>query len=41
MVALVMLDKVFLTVKDAIASVDNARPVFASFMHPHLVLLPI
>lgn len=41
MVALVVLDKVFLAVKDPVAAVDQAGPVLARLVHPHFMLLPV
>lgn len=40
-IALVVLDEVLLSIKNTVAAVDNARPIFARFMHSHLVLFPI
>lgn len=41
MITLVVLHKVLLSVKDAIAAVHDARPILSCFVHSHLVLLPI
>jgi hypothetical protein len=40
-VALVVLDKVLLAVKDAVAANDDARPIFSRLVHPHFMLLPV
>lgn len=40
-IALMVLDKVLLPIENTVAAVDNARPIFARFMHSHFVLLPI
>lgn len=40
-IALMVLDEVLLPIKNTVAAVDNARPIFACFMHSHFVLLPI
>lgn len=36
-----MFNKVFLTIKDAVAAMHYALPVLSSFMHPHFVLFPV
>ena len=41
MVALMMLDEVFLAVEDTVATIDDTRPVLSSLMHPHLMFLPV
>jgi hypothetical protein len=40
-VALMMLDEIFLTIEYAIAAVHYARPILSSLMHPHLMFLPV
>jgi hypothetical protein len=40
-VALMVLDKILLAVKDAVAANDNAGPIFSCLMHPHFMFLPV
>lgn len=41
MVALMVLDKILLAVKDTVTANDNAWPILARFVHSHLMLLPV
>ena len=41
MMALVVLDEIFLTVKDAVAAIHNTWPILSRLMHPHFMLFPI
>ena len=41
MVALVVLYKILLSIKDAVAANNDAGPILSRLMHPHLMLLPI
>lgn len=41
MVSRVMFDEVLLPVVHPVAPIDRTRPVFARFVHPHLMFLPI
>jgi len=40
-IALVMLDKILLSIKDAVAANNNTGPVLSCLVHPHFMLLPI
>jgi hypothetical protein len=41
MIALVMLDEIFLPVENPVAAVDDTWPVLSSLMHPHLMFFPV